>query len=87
MVANVGAKYTYCHPDGMGFGEMVKANAGFGEQTAEMRELDLRNLQEVTLFDYDADSDWPIIEWTDATGITRLTTVDPDIFDSNFQEA
>jgi hypothetical protein len=86
-MANIGARYTFTHPDGMGFGEMVKSDAGFGEQTAEMRELDLRNFQEVTLFDYDADSECPIIEWTDAVGITRLTTVDPETFESHFQEA
>ncbi len=86
-MANVGAKYTYAHPDGLGFGEGVKADAGYGEITAEMKELDLRNLQEVTLFDYDADSEWPIIEWTDATGINRLTTVNPETFESHFQEA
>jgi hypothetical protein len=86
-MANVGAKYTFCHPDGLGFGEMVKADAGFGEQTAEMRELDLRNLQEVTLLDFDEDSGWPIIEWIDGVGTNRITTIDPDKFESHFQEA
>ena len=79
----IGAKYAYGHPDGLGYGEMAR-----GEPlTAEMTELDLKDGQEVTLLDYDADSDWPIIEWVDGTGINRITTVDPALFDAHFQEA
>jgi hypothetical protein len=79
-----GDRLVYSHPDGLGFGEDVKAKAGFGEITAEMKELDLKNGQEVEFFDYDADSGWPIIKWVDGVMIDRLTTIEPDIFDVNF---
>jgi hypothetical protein len=80
-MANVGERYAFGHADGLGFGELAK-----GEPlTAEMRELDLKDGQEVTLIAFDEDSEWPIIEWTDGTGINRITTVEPDIFDSTFQ--
>jgi hypothetical protein len=52
-----------------------------------MTELDLRDGQEVTLFALDADSGWPIINWTDSTGTDRMTTVSPEMFDRFFQSA
>lgn len=81
-----GWKYVYQHADGYGFGEAVKVNAGEGGITAEMSELDLKNDQEVTFLQLDEDSGWPIIEWTDGVGINRITTIDPELFDSNFHE-
>lgn len=79
-----GNKYVYSHPSGAGFGEAVRADAGYGEISAEMSELDLKDGTEVTFLDYDADSEWPMIEWIDAVGINRITTIDPVAFDSNF---
>jgi hypothetical protein len=80
-MASVGDTLAYGHVDGIGFGELAK-----GEPlTAEMSELDLKDGQEVLFLAIDEDSGWPIIEWTDATGINRITTVDPDIFDTHFQ--
>jgi hypothetical protein len=84
-MASTGDKFAYGHADGMGFGEAAKADAGLGEITAEMTELDLKDGQEVEFMEYDADSGWPIIRWVDAVGIERITTIDPALFDSNFQ--
>lgn len=81
---NVGDKYVYNHHSGLGFGEHHKSDAGYGEITAEMRGLDLHDGQQVILFEMDADSGWPIIEWMDDTGLTRLTTVEPTFFDAYF---
>lgn len=79
-----GDKFVYAHPEGKGYGEASKSDAGFGELSAEMTELDLKDGQEVVFMDYDADSEWPVVEWVDGTGIDRITTIDPDIFDTNF---
>jgi hypothetical protein len=84
MALEQGARFFYAHPDGKGYGEAIKADAGFGEMTAEMSELDLKDGQEVWFIEYDADSGWPIVNWTDGTGIDRITTISPDIFDTNF---
>ena len=83
-MADIGSKYVYKHHGGLGFGEHHKQDAGYGEQTAEMTGLDIHHEQEVTLFDFDAESDWPIVEWMDDTGVTRLTTIDPEFFDAYF---
>jgi hypothetical protein len=83
LMAVPGDKFIYSHPSGAGFGEAAR-----GEPlTAEMTELDLKDGQEVTFMDYDADSDWPMIEWVDGVGIDRITTVDPAVFDANFVPA
>ena len=85
--AKVGSRYAYGHPMGFGLGEHVRDEAGFGEMKTDMSELDLQDGQEVTLFALDEDSGWPIINWTDSTGIDRMTTVSPELFDRFFQSA
>jgi hypothetical protein len=80
----VGSKYIYTHPLNAGFGEHHKSQAGFGEITAEMSELDLKDGTEVTLVAHDEDSGWPIVNWTDAVGIDRHTTIDQATFDEFF---
>jgi len=72
--ATEGDKFVYVHPEGAGYGQHAKGDV----LTAEMTELDLTDGTEVTLLEYDADSGWPLIEWTDATGINRITTIHPD---------
>lgn len=79
-----GGVFVYSHPEGKGYGEHNKSAAGFGDLSAEMMELDLKEGQEVTLLEYDADSGWPLVQWVDGTGIDRITTIDPDQFDTNF---
>jgi hypothetical protein len=75
-----GDRYIYSHESGMGFGA-----AALGQPlTAEMTELDLKDGQEVIFLQNDDDSAWPIIEWTDAVGINRITTIDPALFESSF---
>ncbi|HWI66851.1 MAG TPA: hypothetical protein VNS88_00485 [Nitrospiraceae bacterium] len=82
-MASAGDKFIYDHPEGSGFGEQAKGES----LTAEMSELDLKNGQEVTFLEYDADSGSPIIEWVDGVGIDRITTVDPGDFDLYFTTA
>lgn len=79
-----GERFIFAHPEGKGFGEHAKASAGFGELSAEMTELDLKDGQEVEFVDYDADSEWPIIHWIDGVMIDRHTTIDPETFESSF---
>ena len=80
MAVNKGDMYVYTHAEGKGYGEHHR-----GEPlTAEMTELDLKEGQEVSFLEYDVDSGWPIVQWVDGTGIDRITTIDPDIFDTNF---
>ena len=78
-----GDKYTFQHVSGAGFGEAAR-----GEPlSAEMTELDLKDGQEVEFLENDAESGWPIIQWTDGVGINRITTIDPELFESSFHEA
>lgn len=86
-MATPGDKFVYMHPTGAGFGEAVKADAGFGELSAEMTELDLSDGTQVTFLEYDADSNWPIIQWVDGVGIDRITTIEPALFASYFTNA
>lgn len=77
---NVGERYTYDHPEDLGFGEHHLGQP----LTAEMTELDMKEGTEVTVLDFDENSGWPLAEWTDSTGIGRITTIDPDFFAANF---
>jgi hypothetical protein len=78
--AGVGDQLVYTHPEGLGFGEHFRGT----DLTAEMKELDLASGTEVTILEYDADTDWPLIQWVDSKGIGRITTVDPQFFDGYF---
>jgi hypothetical protein len=55
------------------------------EQTGEMRELDLDSGHEVVLEAVDEDTGRPIVNWTDAHGIDRMTSIDPAFFDQYFR--
>jgi hypothetical protein len=81
--ANQGDKFIYEPGHGNGYGHNAKGQ----ELTAEMTELDLRPGTEVTFLEYDADSDWPLVQWVDGVGIDRITTIDPDAFFSDFTAA
>jgi hypothetical protein len=80
MPAEVGKPYIYDHPDDKGFGE----HALGAPLTAEMTELDMADGTPVYVIELDADSGWPLVDWTDSKGIYRITTVDPDFFDEMF---
>lgn len=84
MAVEKGDQYVYTHAEGKGYGEAALAAASSGELSGEMTELDMKEGQEVSFLEYDADSGWPIVEWTDAVSVNRITTIDPDIFDTNF---
>jgi len=73
-----GDRLRYEHPTGYGYGEHHKGAAGFGEQTAEMTELDLKDGTEGVVLELDADTGWMLFQWVDGTGIDRITTIDPD---------
>lgn len=71
--AQPGDKFIYDHPADAGYGEHAR-----GEPlSAEMTELDMQDGMEVTLLEYDVDTGWPLVEWTDAKGLPRITTIDP----------
>jgi hypothetical protein len=76
----IGEKYIYHNPDVFGYGEQAAGGPG----TSEMSSLDLADGTEVTLLENDADSGWPIVEWVDSTGLGRITTIDPILFDTQF---
>lgn len=75
--AQPGDEFVFVHPEEKGFGE----NARPGEQTAEMMELDLIHGTVVRLLEFDQDSGWPLVEWTDLKRINRITTIDPAYLD------
>lgn len=67
-------------------------NVGYGELARgeslddDMAALDLVPDTEVELIAYDDGTDWPIVQWEDGTGNQRITTIDPDVFDTWFTE-
>ena len=75
-----GDKFVYSNPDGFGYGEQALGS----RQTSDMADIDLLDGTEVTFLEYDADSGWPLIEWVDSTGLGRITTIDPVLFDTQF---
>lgn len=76
MAAQPGDKFIYDHQNDEGYGQMAKAVAGYGELSAEMTELDLKDGTEVEFVDFDEATGWPIVKWVDSTGIERMTTID-----------
>jgi hypothetical protein len=80
MPAIPGNQYTYDPAHGTGLGH----NAAGNPLTAEMSELDLVPGTTVEVLELDADSDWPLVQWTDGTGINRITTIEPNVFDQDF---
>jgi hypothetical protein len=64
----------YFHRRGLGYAELMS-----GKRFAANK-LDLASGTIVTLVGYDEESTWPLVEWTDGSGSTRVTTIDPVIF-------
>ena len=81
MKAQPGDKFNYDHPSGLGYGEHNKNESGFGELSAEMTELDLKDGMEVEFVDFDEATGWPIVKWTDTTGVLRHTTIEERYID------
>lgn len=77
----VGGEFRYYHPEGKPYGEH---HAG-EPLIAEMRELDMNDGTEVKLIALDYDNHHPIVQWVDGNGLGRITTVDPEFFDTHFQ--
>jgi hypothetical protein len=69
----------YIHPRGLGFAEMMSGKRFVPNNT------DMTSGTLVTLLGYDEDSVWPMVEWVDGHGTTRITTIDPVIFAEYFE--
>jgi hypothetical protein len=79
-------KYVYDHPEGKGFGEHHATELG-RELPAEMRDLDLPHGTVVEHAGTDDDTGAVIVAWTDKTGITRHTAIEPGFLAAHFTEA
>jgi hypothetical protein len=55
-----------------------------GREFARVSKMDLVSGTTVTLVGYDEDSSWPMVEWIDGEGSTRVTTIDPVMFTEYF---
>jgi hypothetical protein len=75
--------YTYSHPEGKGFGQHHAEAAG-RELPAEMRDLDMASGTIAEQVGTDEDTGAVILAWTDSSGITRHTAVQPDFLAANF---
>jgi hypothetical protein len=84
MAAVPGDEYVYAHHEGLGFGAMALATSSGSDISAEMKELDLTDGTHITVLELDAESGWPLVQWTDAKGLGRITTIRPDTFDNYF---
>jgi hypothetical protein len=69
----------YIHPRGRSYAEMMTG------KRFEPNPLDMASGTLVTLLGYDDDSVWPMVEWVDGAGTTRITTIDPVIFAEYFE--
>lgn len=53
---------------------------------ATMKDLDMASGTEVVLLEDDEERNLKRVQWTDATGVERITSIDPVFFDTHFQE-
>jgi hypothetical protein len=70
--------FRYSHD--VGFGEAARGEA----LDDDMAELDMPPGTDVQVIAHDDESGWPLVQWADKTGNTRITTIDPDVFDRDF---
>jgi hypothetical protein len=75
-----GSRFTFDAPDALG---AMHAES----QSREMAELDLHPGTEVKVVGHDDDRDLVLVEWTDAQGNSRTTSVEPDVFSDHFTSA
>lgn len=71
-------KFRYRH--NVGYGELARGES----LDPDMALLDLAPDTEVELIAFDDVTDWPIVEWEDQARNRRITTIDPDVFDTWF---
>jgi len=64
----------YSHPDGLAYAELMSG------KRYVTHDLDIADGTNVILVGYDEESAWPLVEWIDGHGTTRITTIDPVIF-------
>jgi hypothetical protein len=74
-----GAHYTYTHDVGL-------AAHHTPDLHPDMAALDLTPNTTVTVVGHDTDRDLVLVEWTDAQGNPRTTSVQPDTFADYFTE-
>jgi hypothetical protein len=72
-----GSKHTFDAPDALGAMHSR-------DQSQDMAELDLKPGTEVKVAGYDDDRNLVLVEWTDAQGNPRVTSVEPAQFDDHF---
>jgi hypothetical protein len=76
-----GSKFTYNADRGLA----DRATGGTPLRT-DQAELDLQPGTEVEVHDYDKERDLVLVEWTDASGNPRITSVELDDFNESFQK-
>lgn len=81
---NVGDIYRHAAEQGLAARARVADVGVSDELSSEMTELDLQPGTEVTVAGYDDQRGLVLVEWTDAQGNPRITSVTPDDFAANF---
>jgi hypothetical protein len=76
--------HVYSHPAAKGLGQHHAEAAG-REHPAEMRDLDMPHGTQAEHIATDEDTGALIVAWTDRSGITRHTAVQPDFFTEYFE--
>jgi hypothetical protein len=79
----IGAEYTYSPPHGNAYGHHHKGS----DLSAEMQELDLQPGTQVFVLDIDEESGGRVhVEWIDSKELPRITSVDPQEFNTDFKK-
>jgi hypothetical protein len=74
-----GSRHVYQHM--VGLGELHNPDI-----SAEMADLDLKPGTPVKVVGHDEDRNLVLLEWTDAQGNPRITSVEPDVFTAHFEK-
>jgi hypothetical protein len=80
MTPPVGARYR--HDSQLGLALRLVGD----DMSPDMRALDMPPGAEVTVLDHDADRDLVLVEWVDAHGNPRITSIEPSVFAEHFTE-
>jgi hypothetical protein len=81
-----GAVYQYSGEHGLAQAARIADPSVPNELPAEMHELDLPPQTRVTVADIDEDRDLVIVEWVDRSGNQRRTSIDQNVFATDFTE-
>jgi hypothetical protein len=83
---DIGARYRYAASTGLAAQARLADPDVPDDLPAEMHELDLHGQTQVTVADVDEDRDLVIVEWVDRSGNQRRTSIDQDVFATDFTE-